>query len=80
MPDLQNKWTRGPKPGIVEKINDKIKPKDIFKPQIQNGIKKLQIQITKLDSTITKLKEWDSKLFKRIINVTQFHDVNASRI
>ncbi len=57
MPDLQNKWTRGPKPGIVEKINDKIKPKDIFKPQIQNGIKKLQIQITKLDSTITKLKE-----------------------
>jgi division protein CdvB (Snf7/Vps24/ESCRT-III family) len=78
--NLQNKWNKQQKPGITDKINDTFNPKGALKPRIENGIKKLQTQITKLDSMITKLNERDSKLFKRIVEATQSHDVNTSRI
>ena len=80
MSDLQNKWNKQQKPGITDKINDTFNPKGALKPKIQNGIKKLQTQIAKLDSMIIKLNERDSKLFKRIVEATQSHDVNTSRI
>lgn len=80
MSDLQNKWNKQQKPGIADKINDTFNPKGALKPKIQNGIKKLQTQIAKLDSMIVKLNERDAKLFKRIVEATQSHDVNASRI
>ena len=80
MSDLQNKWNKQQKPGITDKINDTFNPKGALKPKIQNGIKKLQTQIAKLDSMIVKLNERDAKLFKRIVETTQLHDVSASRI
>ena len=80
MSDLQNKWNRQQKSGITDKINDTFNPKGALKPKIENGIKQLQTQITKLDSMIVKLNERDSKLFKRIVEATQSHDVNTSRI
>lgn len=80
MSDLQNKWNKQQKSGITDKINDTFNPKGALKPKIQNGIKKLQTQISKLDLMIVKLNERDAKLFKRIVEATQLHDVSASRI
>ena len=80
MSDLQNKWNKQQKPGITDKINDTFNPKGALKPKLQNGIKKLQTQIAKLDSMIVKLNDRDSKLFKRIVEATQSHDANTSKI
>lgn len=80
MLDLQNKWNKQQKSGITDFISDTLNPKGALKPKIQNGIKKLQAQIAKLDSMIIKLNERDSKLFKKIVEATQLHDVNTSRV
>ena len=80
MSDLQNKWNKQQKPGITDKINNTFNPKGALKPKIENGIKQLQTQISKLDSMIIKLNERDSKLFKRIVEATQLHDANTSKI
>lgn len=80
MSDLKNKWNKQQKLGITDKISDTFNPKGALKPKIQNGIKQLQTQITKLDSMIVKLNERDNKLFKRIVEATKSHDVNTSRI
>ena len=80
MAKFQNKWTNQHQPGIGEKINDALKPKGPLKPKVQTGIKRLQSQISKLDSMITKLKERDNKIFQRIVEATQSHDVSTSKI
>ena len=80
MPNFQNKWTQKYQSGIGDKISDAIKPKGPLKPQVQNGIKRLQTQIAKLDSMITKLNERDGKIFKKIVEATQSHDVSTSRV
>ena len=81
MTNLSNNWSRPPpKPGISEKIHDTLKPKGPLKPRVQDGIKKLQVQIKKLDSMLTHLQERDTKLFQRIVDATKVHDTHTSRI
>lgn len=80
MPSFQDKWARQQSPTLGEKFNDVIKPKGPLKPKIQSGVKKLQMQISKLDAMLAKLKERDDKLFKRIVDATQTHDTSTSRV
>ena len=80
MSNLSSKWSNQPKTGIAEKINDSIKPKGPLKPRISNAIKKLQLQINKLDSMLTNLQERDVKLFQRIVEATQKHDTRTTKV
>jgi len=80
MSNLSNKWSKPQQSGITEKINDTIKPKGALKPRVQDGIKKLQLQIKKLDSMLTSLQDRDAKLFQRIVDATQHHDIQTSRV
>jgi len=77
---LQDKWSKQPKPGISEKFNDVIKPKGALKPRVQTAIKKLSLQISKLDNMLTKLNERDAKIFQRIVEATQQHDTQKSKV
>lgn len=80
MTNFNDKWATTPKPSIADKFNDVLKPKGALKPRVVTAINKLQQQISKLDSMITKLHERDNKLFSRIVEATQHHDTNTSRI
>ena len=80
MTQLQDKWSKQPQPGITEKINDVIKPRGALKPRVQTAIKKLGLQISKLDNMLTKLKERDAKIFQRIVEATQQHDTQKSKV
>lgn len=80
MTQLQDKWTKQPQPGITEKFNDVIKPKGALKPRVQTAIKKLSLQISKLDSMLTKLNERDAKIFQRIVEATQQHNTQKSKV
>ncbi len=80
MPSFDKRWTKPPTPTLGERINDAIKPKGPLKPRMEVAVRKLQNQISKLDSMINKLKQRDEKLFKRIVTATQQHDTTASRV
>ena len=80
MTSLNNTWTTQPKSNISEKINDTFKPKGALKPRVQTGIKKLQLQIKKLDTMLSSLQERDAKLFQRIVDATQNHDNQTSKV
>ena len=80
MPGFDKKWTKPPTPTFGERINDAIRPKGPLKPRMELAVRKLQNQISKLDGMITKLKQRDEKLFKRIVVATQQHDFTASKV
>ena len=80
MANLNSKWSKQPQPSISEKISDTVKPKGPLKPRVENAIKKLQLQIKKLDSMLTNLQERDAKLFQRIVEATQNHDTQTSKV
>ena len=80
MTRFQNKWSKPQSTGITEKINEAIKSKGPLKPRIQTAIQRLQKQIGKLDSMLSKLKERDGKIFQRIVIATQQHDTQSTKV
>ena len=80
MTQFQDKWAKQTQPGLAEKFNDAIKPKGALKPRVQTAIKKLSLQISKLDGMLTKFNERDAKIFQRIVEATQQHDTQKSKV
>jgi division protein CdvB (Snf7/Vps24/ESCRT-III family) len=78
--NFQNKWSKPQTPGLGERINDALKPKGALKPRVETAIKRLQLQIGKLDNMLTKLKQRDEQLFQRIVTATQQHDTSTSKV
>jgi len=65
---------------MAGKIRGAVKPKGALKPQIQNAITKMQVQVHRLDAVIAKLGERDAQIFQKIVIAMQNHDTNASRV
>ena len=63
-----------------QRINDALKPKGALKPRVEMAVKRLQAQISKLDNMLTKLKQRDEQIFKRIVTATQQHDTHTSKV
>ena len=80
MSKFQNKWSKPQSPGMGQRISDALKPKGALKPRVEMAVKKLQAQISKLDSMLTKLKQRDEQIFKRIVTATQQHDTHTSKV
>jgi len=73
-------WARQETKGMTDKIRDAVKPQGALKPRIQVAVNKLQVQTSKMDSMLTKLRERDQQLFKRIVTATREHDTSERRV
>ena len=80
MPKFEKTWSRQENPSVTSKIRDVCKPQGALKPRIQNAVNKLQIQTSKMDSMLTKLRERDAQLFQRVVTAMQQHDTTTSRV
>ena len=80
MTGFDKTWTRPESVGITEKLRETVKPQGALKPRIEQAVNKLQGQISKMDSMLSKLRERDAQLFKRIVAAMQHHDAATSRV
>lgn len=80
MTNFDKTWARQDKPGMSDKLRESVKPQGALKPRIQTGVNKLQVQISKLDSMLHKLRERDARLFQRIVIAMKEHDTQTSKI
>ncbi len=80
MTGFDKTWTRPESVGITEKLRETVKPQGALKPRIEVAVNKLQGQISKMDSMLTKLRQRDEQLFKRIVAAMQHHDASTSRV
>lgn len=80
MTSFQNKWSKPQTQGLGERINDALKPKSALKSRVEIAIKRLQLQIGKLDNMLSKLKQRDEQLFQRVVAATQQHDTSTSKV
>lgn len=80
MTGFDKTWTRPESVGLTEKLRETVKPQGALKPRIESAVNKLQGQISKMDSMLTKLRDRDAQLFKRIVAAMQAHDAATSRV
>ena len=74
------RWMKSNEPGVGEKLHDAIKPAGPLKPRIEYAQRRLQLQISRMDSISHKLKEKDQALFRKIVGAIQQHDTQYSSV
>ena len=62
------------KESISQKVIDKVKPDAPLRPKIDEAQKRLQLQVSKLDSISRKLKEKDEFIFKKVVDSVRGHN------
>jgi len=80
MTNFDKTWSRQETQSFSGKIREAVKPQGALKPRIQNAVNKLQVQISKMDSMLTKLRERDQQIFQRIVAAMQQHDTSTSKV
>ena len=80
MTSFDKTWARQETQSVTGKIREAVKPQGALKPRIQTAVNKLQVQISKMDSMLTKLQERDQQIFQRIVAAMQQHDTGASKV
>ena len=80
MPNFDKTWARQETQSVTGKLREAVKPQGALKPRIQTAVNKLQVQISKMDSMLTKLQERDAQLFQRVVTAMQQHDTSTSRV
>ncbi len=80
MTNFDKTWARQETQSMTGKIRDAVKPQGALKPRVQNAVNKLQVQISKMDSMLTKCRDRDQQLFQRIVTAMQQHDTSTSKV
>lgn len=75
-----NKWVKPQGESIGHRLIEGVKPQTPLKPRIEEAQKKLQMQISKLDSISARMNEKDQVIFKRIVLAMQSHDAQHARV
>jgi division protein CdvB (Snf7/Vps24/ESCRT-III family) len=75
-----SKWIKPQGESVSNKLLEGIKPQSPLKPRIEEAQKKLQMQISKLESISSKMDEKDHLIFKRVVHAMQNHDSQYAKI
>ncbi|HEX9678433.1 hypothetical protein [Nitrososphaera sp.] len=79
MTGFEKNWNNQSHAGTSEKLKESLRPQVPLKPQIETAVNKLHLQTSKLDTMITKMNAKDATLFRRVVEATQKHDIDAAK-
>ena len=71
--DFKEVWT-GKKGGFAENLKRNLAPQKNLRPKLENAVKLLQKQMTKLDVSIRNLREKDRVYFAKVVESIKNHD------
>ena len=65
MSAFAGKWEKQNSQGFGDRVRDSVKNPGPLKPRLDLAVRQIQVQVAKLDSTSTKLRERDNSIFAR---------------
>jgi division protein CdvB (Snf7/Vps24/ESCRT-III family) len=78
MSQFTNKWKKPEGPNFKERVKESVKPQDSLRPRLEHATRQIQVQIGRLDSTLSRLKERDASLFNKVTASLQRHDTQMA--
>ena len=75
MSSFTKNWAKPPSGGFRDKVKGSVRSSGPLKPRLEQATRRIQIQISKLDTASTKLKDRDKKIFSKVVAAIQKHDM-----
>jgi division protein CdvB (Snf7/Vps24/ESCRT-III family) len=80
MSTFAGKWEKQNSQSFGDRVKDSVKNPGPLKPRLDLAIRQIQVQVAKLDSTSTKLRERDNSIFGKVVASLQKHDTQHASV
>ena len=80
MSTFAGKWEKQNNQSFGNKVKDSVRNPGPLKPRLDLAIRQIQVQVAKLDSTSTKLRERDNSIFGKVVASLQKHDTQHASV
>ena len=80
MSAFAGKWEKQDNQGFGGKVKDSVRTPGPMKPRLDLAVRQIQVQVAKLDSTSTKLRERDNSIFNKVVTSLQKHDTQHASV
>jgi division protein CdvB (Snf7/Vps24/ESCRT-III family) len=80
MSQFSSKWQKSPQDSFGTRLKDTVRQPGPLKPRLEQATRQIQVQISKLDATSTKLRERDASIFNKVVASIQKHDTQHANI
>jgi len=75
------KWEEGPsKQPFTDRIKGSLKPPGPLKPRLDIAIRRIELQVQRLDQATDRFSERDKKIFSRIVEAYTKHDMARANV
>ena len=76
-----SKWeTKDKGPGLVDRLRGTVRTPTPLKSQIDQANRQIRILISQLDSTVNRIKQRDSAIFKNVVSSLAKHDMQHAAV
>ena len=80
MSGFAQKWTKTASEGIGSKVKGAVRTEGPIKPRLEHAVRSVQVQISKLNTASTKLRDRDKSIFTHVVGSIQKHDAQHATI
>jgi division protein CdvB (Snf7/Vps24/ESCRT-III family) len=80
MSAFAGKWEKQNSQGFGERVKESVRNPGPLKPRLDLAVRQIQVQVAKLDSTSTKLRERDNSIFGKVVASLQKHDTQHASV
>ncbi len=80
MSAFAGKWEKQNNQSFGGKVKDSVRNPGPLKPRLDLAVRQIQVQVAKLDSTSTKLRERDNSIFGKVVASLQKHDTQHASV
>jgi division protein CdvB (Snf7/Vps24/ESCRT-III family) len=80
MSAFAGKWEKQNSQSFGDRVRDSVRNPGPMKPRLDLAIRQIQVQVAKLDSTSTKLRERDNSIFNKVVTSLQKHDTQHASV
>lgn len=75
MSNFTKNWVKPQGGSFGEKVRGAVKPSGPLKPRLEQAVRRIQIQVSRLDSASAKMKDRDQSIFRKVVSAIQKHDM-----
>jgi len=80
MSGLSKRWDNKDEQALSSKIKEAVHPPGALKPRLDSAIRRIEVQIQKLDQTTNRFSDRDKNIFNRVVDSYEKHDMTRAHI
>lgn len=80
MSGLSKRWEAKNETPLSTKLKESVRPPGALKPRLESAVRRIEIQVQKMDQTSNRFSERDRSIFNRVVDAYEKHDMMRAHV